>query len=203
VNASNIALDADIAEFFDAAVQGALESQELRATEAAARYLVALLCDYARPGRHAQLALERPSTFLLRDALEASGPERFRRLRRLGDGILYVLGFFGASVSRRGADRRYVMGVGSSAYRHAAAMLQMGMGSPSGSPDVLGELAGKYPGFVGVLNEVADSAVAESAKDHAAVLRLYERWRQTGSARLAQELIALGLVPTRSARGVQ
>ena len=120
--APDIALTTDMEGFFDAAVQRAIAERRLTATAAAVRYVVVLLCDFARPDTDARPVLERPLTLLFREALETDGAERFRRLRRLGDGILYVLGFFGSSVSRRGADRGYVMTVGSSAYRHAAAM---------------------------------------------------------------------------------
>lgn len=199
--APHIALTADIEDFFSAALERAIADRQLTATAAAVRYVVVLLCDFARPDSDSRPVLERPLTLLFRDALETAGAERFRRLRRLGDGILYVLGFFGSSVSRRGADRGYVMTVGSSAYRHAAAMLCVGGGGQSGT-DVLGELAVKYPSFVDAISDIADDVAASSAQTDQAVLRLYERWLETRSERLAEQLGALGVLPTTSRRGV-
>ena len=94
---------------------------------------------------------------------------------------------------RRGADRDYVLSVGSSAYDHASAMLRGGAGS--GVPDVMRELARKFERFVGVFSEVSDASLASNAHDDGAVLRLYERWRTTGSERLAEELTLRGLCP--------
>lgn len=201
MTAADIELTSDMEGFFGEALHRAIAARSLSATEAASRYVVGLLCDFAKPDREARPVLERPLTLLLRDALEATGAERFRRLRRLGDGILYVLGFFGSSVERRGADTGYVMTVGSSAYSHAAAMLRLG-GPSSAAPDVLGELAAKYPEFVEVLNDVAESELTGAASNDGAVLRLYERWCRTGSERLAEQLSALGLLPLRRPRGV-
>jgi hypothetical protein len=112
------------------------------------------------------------------------------------------LGFFGSSVERRGADTGYVMTVGSSAYSHAAAMLRLGGGAAPAAPDVLGELAQKYPDFVEVLNDLAESELTGAASNDGAVLRLYERWCRTGSERLAEQLSELGLLPVRHRGGV-
>ena len=201
VTAPDIALTANIEDFFGVALERALAGRQLPATVAAVRYVVVLLCDFARADNEHRPVLERPLTLLFRDALETAGAERFRRLRRLGDGILYVLGFFGSSVSRRGADRGYVMTVGSSANRHAAAMLSVGGGGQAGT-DVLGELAVKYPGFVDVISDIADDVAVSAARTDEAVVRLYERWLETGSERLAERLGALGVVPVSSRRGV-
>lgn len=201
MSAPAIELNADMEEFFGEVLKRAVAARSMEATDAACRYVVGLLCDFAKPDRESRPVLERSSTLLWREALEARGATRFRRLRQLGDGILYVLGFFGSSVRRRGADPAYVMTVGSSAYSHAAAMLRLG-GAAAQGPDVLGELADKYSGFVEVLNDVAELELAGRARSDGGVLLLYERWRRTGSERLAEQLGELGLVPLRRRRGV-
>src|SRR5262249_26354784 len=124
-------------------------------------------------------------------------------LRALGDGVLYATGFFGDHVLK-GTDRGYVLSVGSTAYDHASAMLRMAARSDAANqaPDVLAELATKFERFVQVLADVADSTIASSARDEQSVVKLYERWMKTGSSRLAQELGARGIVPTRGAGGV-
>ena len=188
----------------------AIRSRHLEATEAATAYLVGLLCDFAHPDEARGWAMSRPLTFLLREALDAPGPERFRRLRSLGDGVLYAVGFFGEHVDLSGADRGYVLTVGSTAYDNAAAMLrwigdrrrQDGEAKAALGPDVLSELATKFERFVEVLADVADGTIARGARDERSVVKLYERWLRTGSARLADELGARGIVPTRGAGGV-
>jgi len=196
-----IAIAPDIAKFFEEFVSDAIRVRKVQVTQAAVQYLVGLLCDCARPDHELLEALERPLTFLLRDALDAPLAERFKRLRWLGDSVLYVAGFFGSNVTRRGADRGYVLRVGASAYVHASAMLKMGSDVPHGT-DVLAELGHKYEGCAGVLSDVADVTLGGAAHDDSAVLRLYERWLRTGSARLAERLGILGVAPAAQSEGL-
>jgi hypothetical protein len=188
--------------YFQEVVGEALRSRNVEATEAASSYLVDLLCEYAHPDEQAGSTLSQPLTFLLRDALEASGPERFQRLRGLGDGVLYVVGFFGGHIDSKGLHRGYIVNVGSTAYREAAAMLRRSARVGGQGPDVLTELASKFERFAEVLGEVADTALASNARDPRAVIKLYERWLRTGSNRLAEELGARGLIPTRGTGGL-
>jgi hypothetical protein len=220
---SQIAISPSMADYFNAVVVEAIRSRKVDASEAAAGYLVGLLCDYAHPGEEAESTLNRPLTFLLREAQEAPAAERFRRLRTLGDGVLYAAGFFAGHMEQTGVDRSYVLNVGSTAYDQAAAMLRLGRASPSreswvaairssaargeerepgSGPDVLGELAEKFEKFAQVLSDVADGTLARGARDERATVKLYERWLRTGSALLAEELGARGLIPTRGAGGV-
>jgi hypothetical protein len=192
----NISLAADLGAYFEAALAQAIAVCGLSASHAVERYLVGLLCDFARPDWQAALRVDRPLTFRLRDALAMAGGERFTGLRRLGDEILYALGFFAESVTRHGADRRYVSGLGKSAYEHAAAMLRSN-GMPASAPGVLVELADKYDSCAAVLSEVADGTAAAGAHSDAAVLRIYERWCVTHSEGLAQKLGEVGLLPMR------
>jgi len=195
-------LSASVNEYFEEVVEQAIRAKRVSATQAAFHYLVELLSEFACPDRGVCATFSRPLTFLLRDALSAQGAERFGRLRRIGDGVLYMMGFFDSSVTRRGADREYVMSVGASAYSHASRMLRVGGDAPGG-PDVLDELSSKYATFVEVLGEVADGSLASSAvHTDTAALRLYERWRRTGSETLAAELADLGLCPVASAEAV-
>jgi hypothetical protein len=187
--------------YFQEVVGESLRFRRVEATEAACSYLVDLLCAFAHPDEHTGSTLNQPLTFLLRDALEAAGAERFRRLRLLGDGVLYVLGFFGGHIELKGIDRGYVVGVGSTAYRHAAAMLRLSPTAISQGPDVLSELAEKFERFADVLNDVAEGMLASGARDERSVLKLYERWLRTGSTRLAEELGARGLIPVRGFGG--
>lgn len=203
---SSIAIAPNISEFFQEVISDAIRVRHVEATDAAATYLVALLCDYAHPDEEAGSTFNRPLTFLLRDALEASGAERFRRLRSLGDHVLYALGFFGGHIEVKGIDRGYVIGVGSTAYREAAVTLRLRAGRDARGaqqgPDVLSELAAKFDRFAEVLQDVADGTLACGVRDERSVVRLYERWLKTGSSRLAGELGARGIVPTRGSGGV-
>lgn len=196
----SIAISPSVAEYFGSVVDDALRSRNVQASPAASQYVVGVLCDFARPSEEAESPFSKPLTFQLRDALDAPFAERFRRLRALGDGVLYAVGFFGGHIELRGIDRKYVMQVGSSAYHNAAALLQApGKGPKFG---VLEELAVKFGEFVDVLTEVAEGAIAMGTRDERGLVRLYERWLKTGSSRIAEELGARGIIPTRAVEGL-
>ena len=198
-------LSADVGGFFKELVEESVEGRGVEATEATRAYVSGLLADYARPGALTRDALERPVTLLLAEARESAGHERFERLRALGDGTLYVCGFFAEHLTTRGVPLDYVTAVGAQAYDDAAAMLRRsGSGSePSSAPDVFGELAAHFATFVSLIESIADKLVAQSARaSSASVLKLYERWLKHGSSEIATTLGAHGLVPLRGGGGV-
>ena len=192
-----LALAPSMSEYFHTAVEEVVHARKVEATDGAIRYLVGVLCDFAHPDQDARSTLSQPLTFLLHDAMEATGAERFRRLRTLGDGVLYATGFFGGHVELSGAARGYVVTVGSTAYGQAASMMRGAQG-----PDVLTELARKFERFVEVLADISDGFLARGASDERSVVKVYERWLRTGSTRLAEELGAMGIVPSRPPSGI-
>ena len=197
-------LSADLGGFFKELVGEALEGRRVEATEATRDYVSGLLADYACPGALTRDALDRPVTLLLAEARESSGRERFEKLRALGDGTLYVCGFFSDHLATRGVAIEYISSVGAQAYDGAASMLrQSGRGSePSSAPDVFGELAAHFDRFVALLESIADRLVARSAQSSpASVLKLYERWLKHGSNEMAAALGAHGLMPLKGGGG--
>jgi hypothetical protein len=200
----NIALERSVGGFFHEVVGEAVRTRQVEATDQAMSYLVALLTDFAHPDPVREDTFERPLAFLLHEALRMTGAERFQRLRALGDGVLYLTGFFGDHIETRGVDMAYVTNVGATAYRSAATMLRRPIGETADSPNdnVFAELSTKFDQFVDVIAVVAETALAQQARSELGVLKLYERWLRSGSATLAKELGARGLVPGRNAGGV-
>lgn len=204
----SIALANSLGSFFHEAVGEAVRSRQVDATEEALSYLVSLLSDFAHPNAEREDTFDRPLAFLLDEAMRTTGAQRFQRLRALGDGVLYISGFFGDHIETRGVDAGYVTSVGATAYRGVASMLRR---APSDSGDagkrdenenVFTELSLKFDRFVEVLTTVADSTLAQQAHGERGVVKLYERWLRSGSTTLAKELGARGLVPHRGAGGV-
>jgi hypothetical protein len=196
----DIVLSGDMTQFFGAIVSEAIRSQGYEATDAAETYVVALLADYAKPDPLSEEAISRPLALLLEDALSAVGHERFERLRTLGDGVLYVSGFFGDHLEQRGVQDRYVRTLGARAYDFAAQMLRRGTPAATddaGASALFTELALNFRMFVDLVRNVADALQGSAAHSPAAVVRVYERWLRTGSAPLAEALAARGMVPTR------
>jgi hypothetical protein len=194
---SPIAITDSLGSYFEGVVDEAIRSQKLDASPAAHTYVVELLAAFAKPDEGAGSALSQPVTFLLRDAMEAHGSERFKRLQNLGDGVLYGVGFFGEGLGA--ADKRYFVYVGSSAYSHAAQMLRKGS---SAGPSVLDEMAHGFDSFVEVLADVSDWVMAQSARGQQGVVKLYERWLKRSSSVLASGLAERGIVLSHRARGV-
>ncbi len=103
----------------------------------------------------------------------------------------------------------YVTNVGATAYRGAASMLRRpGMDATEPAKrletdeNVFSELSQKFDTFVEVLTTVAESTLAQQAHGERGILKLYERWLRSGSATLAKELGARGLVPVRGSGGL-
>jgi hypothetical protein len=201
----NIALERSVGGYFHEVVGEAVRTRQVEATDQAMSYLVALLTEFAHPDPGREDTLDRPLAFLLHEALRTTGAERFQRLRALGDGVLYLTGFFGDHIETRGVDMGYVTNVGAIAYGSAATMLRrpISESSAQGSDNnVFAELSTKFGQFVDVIAVVAETTLAQQAKSELGVLKLYERWLRSGSATLAKELGARGLVPGRNTGGM-
>ena len=65
--------------------------------------------------------------------------------------------------------------------------------------DLFGELAEKFAAFADVLSEVSEECALTDDRN---LLRLYERWRQTGSQRSAEMLRARGILVVPSSDAV-
>lgn len=191
-----IASQADITAFFEGAVRGAAGTRGYDPDAASTQYLVGLLAHYAKPEGLRRDALLRPLTLLYREALEAPQPERFEKLRALGDDALYICGFFPDHFEHRGVAPKFVQSVGAGAYDAASAMLRRA-GPMSQGPDVFDELASNFGSLVALLGDVADALYAVSARDPRGVLDLYERWIRRKSQPLAEALVRAGVTPTR------
>lgn len=192
---NTLAIAPNMSSFFREVVVEAQKAHGIEATAAATEYLVGILCEYAHPNEEAGTPFREPLTFLLRDALAAEGTERLRKLRALGDGVLYAVGFFGDHLEQRGADRGYIVSVGSSAYNHAGEILRVRAGQKA--PSVFSELGAKFERFARVISDVAESTLGSIVRNEQGLVKLYERWLRTGSTRLASELGLHGISLSR------
>jgi hypothetical protein len=193
-------LSANLETFFHDVVDEAMRKKHVEATEAAEYYLVSLLTDYARPDARCNEALERPLTLLLDEALHAPGQERFEKLRVLGDGVLYVSGFFAPHLETRGVEVQYVTSLGARAYDSAGKMLR-GAADES-APDLFFELSQNFERFAELLSAVAQQLSLAAAPSSQGLLKLYERWLKTGSEDIGCELMQRGVLPKRGAGGL-
>lgn len=177
-------------EYFKELVESALARQHLQAGDLTAYYLVNLLCQFVRPDARNPFAGEaEPLAFQLARALETGGSEQRARLRSLGDFSLFMSGFFPDSFRRRTVDVDYYVCMGEYAYG------SLSRRDEDAFAEVFGELARKFVGFMDVFADISERTALTSSTD---LLRLYEKWLRTGSARDGQKLVDRGILPNGS-----
>ena len=179
-------------EFFREQLGQAMEHQRVSTSAFTEYYLVNLLAAFMHgdnlPGREPGYD-EVPLALLYARALQASPYERARRLRATGDIALFISGFFGDSLGDRSADVRYYAALGGRAYSRLSHEHE---GPGRLGPAVFTELAVRFRLFVDVLAEVSEKSRLQTP---ASLVRLYERWVQTGSRRAAVLLAERGITP--------
>ncbi|MCC7462987.1 MAG: hypothetical protein IT480_11065 [Gammaproteobacteria bacterium] len=188
---------ASLPEFFRDALQDALANQHVAVEDQTEQYVVNLLTLFARADELYERTPEgvrlRPLAHMLAATLEAPTPAgRERQLQRLGDVSLFVAGFFAHGFARRLVDIDYHVAMGGQAYSTLAQALAGGRRRVLAA--VFAELAAKFQPLVDALWEISDAARVYSQAD---VLRLYEIWLKTGSARARALLggLRVGAVP--------
>jgi hypothetical protein len=204
----SIVAAASVSDFFEEAVDDALKTRRVAASDGARSYVVALLTDLAKPGSAVERTHERPMTLLLDEALHT--PElgtRFDRLRVLGDGVLYSSGFFADHFEARGVDTSYLIGIGRTAYDSAGALIMGGSSTDLSEDakriDIFSELSAGFASFVAVIAEIANATIASGVATSRGLIKLYERWLKTRSETLADALSSHGFVrPAPGGRNV-
>ena len=178
----------DMREFFRERLGAALDRREVRVSASTEFYLVELMARYARTP--AATTLAKPLVDRLTEALEADDrTQQFRRFRDLGDCALYACGFFSDHLDRRGVARDYVVAMGNRGYDQAGRLAP-----GSGFDEAYPELAEAFDLLARVLDDVRENTALRTPQD---IVRLYERWRRTGSPLLAERLREEGVFPVQ------
>lgn len=178
-------------EFFREQLGKAMEHQRVTTSAFTEFYLVNLLAECVRaeslpapePGYD-----EMPLALLYLRALQTSGRQRARLLRTMGDNALFISGFFADSLGRKLVDFGYYRAMGG----HAYTRLSQEPEPLVYGQEVFSELARRFMEFADLLSEVSETSRLASSQS---VLRLYERWLQTGSRRAAVLLAERGITP--------
>jgi hypothetical protein len=183
----------DLTEFFRGALRCALADQRVAVEEQTEHYVVNMLTLFARAERMYESASGgrglKPLVQMFSEALEAAtAAERDLALQRLGDISLFMAGLFARGFARRLVDVDYHIAMGGRAY--SALARSSGHGRLRALVQVFAELAAKFQPLVDVLGEISDAAYVYTQRD---ILRLYEIWLKTGSARAHRLLRRLGI----------
>jgi hypothetical protein len=184
-------------EFFREQLERAMEHQKVSTSAFTQYYLVNLLAGGVRgemppaePGYD-----EAPLAILYARALQSSRRDRARLLRAMGDTALFMSGFFADRLSRGLVDFGYYRSMGGYAY----ARLARDEDPQVFGPEVFSELAGRFTQFADLLAEISETT--HLAASNASVVKLYERWLQTGSRRAATLLAERGITPVSPGEG--
>lgn len=186
----------NVQSYFHQSLNTALHNNHVNAEEETVGYLVRLLCNFMRSEQLFDAGEDglriKPLAFHYADAVHGtSRQDRHRALQRLGDVALFIAGLFADSLERKLVDIDYYIAMGGHAYgylannEHRAVLIQ-----------VFSELSEKFVSFVDVLAEIGDQSHMQR---DANIMRLYEIWLKTGSARAARRLRAVGIEPNAAA----
>ena len=180
----------DVRGWFHERLTGCMAARGLETRAETTFYLVELLASVVGAPRESLCG--RPLVMILAEASEAEGHERLRLFRTLGDEALYVGGFFADHLERRGVSEEYVARLGTQAYETAGALAQRSAQEAT-RVEVYRELAACFAPVARVLDDVRESTALRTPQD---IVRLYDKWRRTGSPRIAERLTAEGVYPT-------
>jgi hypothetical protein len=203
-SAGSLVAVSSLREFFRDAFHAASEHQHLDIDEQAEAYVVNLLTMFSRAEALYEQTPDglriRPLAHMLADALEApSAIARQRSLQRLGDVSLFIAGFFARSFAKKLIDIDYHIAMGGNAYSSLADTMPRS-GSGRSFAAVYAELARNFQRLVDALNEVSEMSYVHTDAD---ILRLYEIWMKTGSARAHSLLRGLGVQPVATVGGAR
>ncbi|HEV7499607.1 MAG TPA: hypothetical protein VGQ33_06355 [Vicinamibacteria bacterium] len=182
--------DETAVQFFREQLEQAMEHQKVSTSQFTQYYLVNLLAGVVRG--HVPPAEtgydDTPLALLYVRAIQSSRRDRAKLLRAMGDTALFVSGFFADSLGGRLVDLDYYKAMGGFAY----ARLARDEDPRVFGPEVFSELSGRFTQFADLLSEISEKSQVATDKS---VLRLYERWIQTGSRRVAALLAERGITP--------
>ena len=180
---------ADISDYFHQQLKEAMSQQSVELAEATASYVVNLLSSFV----HTEQAYDNEESLALNylnSTVELSAAEKMRLLKQVGDQSLYWSGFFAESLKNKLVDIDYYLTMGGSAYLSLTSLVR-----DDSFASLFSELSSKFPDLVSVLSIMSATKDTPSNGD---VLKLYERWLNTGHRHLYERLVDLGLIPVHT-----
>lgn len=120
-------------------------------------------------------------------AANAEAHQKIELLKKLGDKSLYISGFFGDSLQRKIVDVDYYVNMGGSAYD----TLSKTVDRKDPLREVFYTISKRFIDFVEALTYISQNAMISNNQS---LLRLYDRYLQTGSTLAKEKLLAMGIV---------
>ncbi len=120
-------------------------------------------------------------------AANADSHQKIELLKKLGDKSLYISGFFGDSLQRKIVDIDYYVTMGGSAYE----TLSKTVDRKDPLRDVFSTISKQFMEFVEALTYISQNSMVSNNQS---LLRLYDRYLQTGSTLAKEKLLEMGIV---------
>ena len=174
-------------EFFRNLLRQALAEQRVEPSENAEHYLVTLLERFVRSDEG---FFSRPLALDFLQSFAETPPERYRKLKYVGDTALFVSGVFTESLEGKAVSPEYYTSLGGLAYHHLASLSGTPMGR--GVIPLFTEMSARFLDFVRVLSQMSLQEIFSSDQD---LLRIYRRWLLTRGPRDADILARRGIIP--------
>jgi hypothetical protein len=174
----------DSRAFFGDCVDGALKRTRFQPLPLARNYLIDLLQHFMFSSNLFQKQDTLAELFLR--AQNSPAPQRVEMLKKLGDGSLYISGFFGDSLARKIVDIDYYVDMGGTAYGSLAAHM-----ADENMAQVYHQFSARFAEFVDVLTYISQESLIQTNGD---LLKLYSRYMATGSRLAEEQLVEKGLL---------
>jgi hypothetical protein len=180
-------------DYFRCELRTAISHQKVETSPHTEFYLVRILSDFCHSTAlyASDKNKEVPLAIQYLESLQANQNQAFRLLKQLGDFALYIAGFFQDSLHRKNVDLDYYISMGGNAY-HRLHSITRNTSLSQAIVETFLELAANFTQYVDVLSEVSENSKLWNDSD---LLRLYEKWLNTGSERLKKKLNDHGIYP--------
>lgn len=120
-------------------------------------------------------------------AANAEARQKIELLKKLGDRSLYISGFFGDSLQRKIVDIDYYVNMGEAAYN----TLSKAVDKKDPMREVFEIISKRFVDYVEALTYISQNTMISNNQS---LLRLYDRYLQTGSTLAKEKLIEMGIV---------
>lgn len=189
--------------YFHDCLNSSLRKHNVNAADFTVIYLANLLINFTRSENFIDVnegrSPHKPLASHYSDALSSNTThERNIALRRLGDIALFVCGLFSDSLKTKAVDVDYYAAMGGNAYSHLSASQNINNSGPI-FKQVFHELSSKFIDFADVLSELNEN----QGQTNKNLLRTYEIWLKTGSAKARKLLLDSGIQPGASSKSIQ
>jgi hypothetical protein len=192
-SSSSIKLATDLGAYFKDQVVQTAKKQGLVLTPHVSDYLSKLLERFSRTQSYF-LQNTMAETWL--ESFSKNPTEQFFQLQSLGDFALFTSGFFNEYVRKSMLDQDYYFAIGGQAYERAGHIRESI--SAERAMNTYFELAEGFKEFAEIFAELSDQSLLSNDKD---TLKLYEKWLEQKSARIARMLAENGIIAADDHRG--